>query len=67
MIVVLADIIILKEYIEFKFKENKLIIPNKEILKSINTLSFVIEHMYSELKSRCLYLNDDEIEKRTFY
>lgn len=63
---VLADIIILKEYIEFKFNENKLIIPNKEILKSINTLSFVIEHMYSELKSRCLYLNDDEIEKEHF-
>ena len=61
-----ADLIILTDYIKSKFNENKLIIPNKEILKSINTLSFVVEHMYSELKSRCLYLKDDEIEKEHF-
>ena len=61
-----ADLIILIDYIKNKFNENKLIIPNKEILKSINTLSFVVEHMYSELKSRCLYLKDDEIEKEHF-
>lgn len=61
-----ADLIILIDYIKNKFNENKLIIPNKEILKSINTLSFVVDHMYSELKSRCLYLKDDEIEKEHF-
>ena len=61
-----ADLIILIDYIKFKFNENKLIIPNKEILKSINTLSFVVDHMYSELKSRCLYLKDNEIEKEHF-
>jgi len=61
-----ADLIILIDYIKSKFNENKLIIPNKEILKSINTLSFVVDHMYSELKSRCLYLKDDEIEKEHF-
>jgi len=61
-----ADIIILIEYIKFKFNKNKEIIPNKEIIKSINTLSFVIEHMYSELKSKCLYLKDNEIEKEHY-
>ena len=58
-----ADLITLKDYIEIKFTDNKLVIPNKEILKTINTLCYVIEHMYSELKSRCLYLKDNEIEK----
>ena len=61
-----ADLIILIDYIKLKFNENKLIIPNKEILKSINTLSFVVEHMHSELKSRCLYLKEDEIEKEHY-
>ena len=61
-----ADLIILKDYINIKFNENNLVVPNKEILKTINTLSFVIEHMYSELKSRCLYLNEDEYEKEHF-
>jgi hypothetical protein len=32
----------------------------KDILKSINTISFVINHMESELKSKCLY-QDEEI------
>mgnify|MGYP001159899264 CR=1 FL=1 len=61
-----ADLIILKDYINIKFNENNLVVPNKEILKTINTLSYVIEHMYSELKSRCLYLNEDEYEKEHF-
>tara|TARA_B100000524_G_C23651793_1_gene370434 strand:- start:1288 stop:1989 length:702 start_codon:yes stop_codon:yes gene_type:complete len=61
-----ADLIILKDYISLKFNENNLVVPNKEILKTINTLSFVIEHMYSELKSRCLYMNEDEIEAEHF-
>lgn len=63
---VLADLIILKDYINSKFIDNNLVIPNKEILKSINTLCFVIEHMYNELKSRCLYLNENQIEKEHF-
>ena len=61
-----ADLIILIDYIKQKFNESKLIIPNKEILKSINTLSYVVEHMHSELKSRCLYMKDNEIEKEHF-
>ena len=63
---VLADLIILLDYINLKFSQNNLVVPNKEILKTINTLSFVIEHMYSELKSRCLYLKENEYEKEHF-
>lgn len=58
-----ADLITLKDYINLKFIDTKLVIPNKEILKTINTLCYVTEHMYAELKARCLYLKDDEIEK----
>ena len=32
----------------------------KEILKSINTLSFVINHMESELKAKCLYQDESD-------
>ena len=61
-----ADLVTLKDYIDLKFSDAKLVIPNKEILKTINTLCYVIEHMYSELKSRCLYLKEDEIEKEHY-
>lgn len=63
---VLADLIILEDYISSKLFDNKILVPNKEILKSINTLSFVIDHMHCELKSRCLYLNENQIEKEHF-
>lgn len=61
-----ADLVILEEYIDFKFIDKNLIVPNKEILKTINTLSFVISHMQTELNSKCLYLNDDECDKMHF-
>lgn len=61
-----ADLIILEEYIDFKFPDKSIIVPNKEILKTINTLSFVISHMQTELNSKCLYLNEDECEKMHF-
>ena len=54
-----ADLITLEDYINFKFDDKNIIIPNKEILKTINTLS-LISHMQNELKSKCLYLNEDE-------
>ena len=53
-------------YIDYKFDDKNIIIPNKEILKTINTLSFVISHMHNELCSKCLYLNEDECEKMHF-
>lgn len=55
-----ADLAILIEYIEQKFIDPNFIIYNKEILKTINTLSFVINHMENELKSKCMYLNESE-------
>ena len=63
---VAADLVILEDYINYKFKDKQIIVPNKEILKTINTLSFVIEHMQTELNSKCLYLNDEESEKMHF-
>ena len=57
-----ADLVILIGYIEEKFKDPNFVIHNKEILKTINTLSFVINHMENELKSKCMYLNEIEWE-----
>ena len=38
-------------------------INNKDVSKSIITLTYVINHMYNELSARCLYcVNDIEIE-----
>jgi hypothetical protein len=61
-----ADLYILINYIKNNFKEKKLILHNKEILRSINTLSFVINHMFSELKTKSLYYNNDECENYHF-
>jgi hypothetical protein len=65
-----ADLLVLINYIKYKYPldENNnqlvvndtIIIHNKEILKTINTLSFVIGHMESELKNKCLYLPENE-------
>lgn len=55
------DLLILIYYIEDDSFEN--INKNeslKEILKSINTLSFVINHMESELKAKCLYQDKND-------
>ena len=60
-----ADLNVLIEYIKLFKNENKLI-HNKEILKSINTLSFVINHMEKELKSKCLYQNKSDWDKFHF-
>jgi len=61
-----ADLLVLIDYITSKFENQKQIIPNKEILKSINTLSFVINHMESELKSKCMYTDESEWEQFHF-
>lgn len=57
-----ADLKILVEYIKQKHEKNNLVLHNKEILKTINTLSFVIGHMETELRTRCLYLSESEWE-----
>lgn len=61
-----ADLLVLIDYITSKFENQQQIIPNKEILKSINTLSFVINHMESELRAKCMYNDESEWEKYHF-
>lgn len=57
-----ADLKILIGYIKQKYDKNSLVLHNKEILKTINTLSFVIGHMELELRTKCLYLPETEWE-----
>jgi hypothetical protein len=54
-----ADLKILINYI---ISKNNFVLCNKEILKTINTLSFVIGHMELELRTRCLYIPESEWE-----
>ena len=61
-----TDLYVLINYIEQKYNDQDFVIHNKEILKTINTLSFVINHMESELKAKCLYLNENEYESCHF-
>lgn len=58
-----ADLTILIEYINNKFQNQNFVIHNKEILKTINTLSFVINHMENELRAKCMYLDESEWEE----
>jgi hypothetical protein len=57
-----VDLKILIDYINNKYENNNIILHNKEILKTINTLSFVISHMETELRTKCLYLPESEWE-----
>ena len=56
------DIDALILYIESNNNPDEMIIHNKEILKSINTLSFVIAHMETELRTKCMYTEQKEWE-----
>jgi len=57
-----GDLKILIDYIVQKYGETKIVSHNKEILKTINTLSFVIDHMEKELRNKCMYLPEAEWE-----
>ena len=61
-----ADLRILLSFIKNKYENNKIILHNKEILKTINTLSFVIGHMETELRTKCLYIPENEWEECHF-
>ena len=61
-----CDLKILIDYTEFKYSESKIVSHNKEILKTINTLAYVINHMENELKTKCLYNSNDNIEQWHF-
>jgi len=58
-----ADLQVLISHIQINYKENYMFPHNKEILKSINTLSYVINHMENELKNKCLYQEKKDWEK----
>jgi len=55
-----ADLKFLIHYIKTKYGDTKIVSHNKEILKTINTLSFVIDHMEKELRNKCMYLPEAE-------
>ena len=57
------DVSSLISYVESNYKSNSTILHNKEILKTINTLSFVIGHMEGELRAKCLYNDPKDWEK----
>ena len=58
-----SDLKILLNYIKNQYEKSNLVLHNKEILKTINTLSFVIGHMETELRTKCLYLPENEWEQ----
>ena len=60
------DLKILIEYTECKYGNTKIVSHNKEILKTINTLAYVINHMENELKAKCLYNVNDNVEQYHF-
>jgi hypothetical protein len=57
-----ADLKILIDYIKQRYEKTNIVLHNKEILKTINTLSFVIGHMEHELRAKCMYLPENEWE-----
>ena len=61
-----CDLKILIDYTEFKYGNSKIVSHNKEILKTINTLAYVINHMENELKTKCLYNSNNNIEQWHF-
>ena len=59
-----SDISVLIKYIKSKkINDKQHLIHNKELLKSINTLTYVIGHMENELKSKCFYSDKSEWDK----
>lgn len=47
----------------FKDKNDKEFVSNKEVIKSINTILYVISHMESELSDSCRYESKENWEK----
>ena len=54
---VYADIESLLKCIKTYYSDKE-VIQNKEVVKCINTISFVIKHMYEELHNLCMYCTD---------
>jgi len=58
-----ADIDSLISYVNYYYKNIETFNHNKEIMKCINTMYYVIKHMKTELKNLCLYCDQSEWEK----
>lgn len=58
-----ADIKIIKDYIEANHPNDEKITYNKELLKCINTLNFVIKHMYDEYNVICMTTEPSQYNK----
>lgn len=61
-----SDLRIIISYINSKYQNNNIILKSEEILKTINTLNYVISHMEVELRNKSLYLSNEEIDKCHF-
>jgi hypothetical protein len=59
-----SDLKILLDYMKLTYTNSSgmVVLNNKEVLKTINTLSFVIGHMEAELRAKCLYIDEKEWE-----
>ncbi len=61
------DIKSLLNYINHKnITEETNITNDREITKCLNTVSYVIRHMYDELKNVCIYCKNNNYEKNHF-
>ena len=58
-----ADLVSLKQYIETRAITDDNFESNREITKCINTIAYVIRHMYDELKNVCLYQEEQNYER----
>ena len=61
-----ADLQSLENYIKTKTITNECFESNREITKCINTIAYVVRHMYDELRNVCLYQKKDNYEKVHF-
>ena len=61
-----SDLNIILSYIDNKYENNNIILKSEEILKTINTLNYVVNHMENELRNKCLYIPKNEIDKYHF-
>ena len=60
---VYLDIQSLTNYINSKTVEKEKIQNDRDIAKCLNTVCYVIRHMYDELKNVCIYCKDENYEK----
>lgn len=63
---VMADIDMLMNYLTYhkmQQQDSNKLVHNQEIIKCMNTISFVIKHMYEELNNICLYVDKSQHNK----